>query len=471
MSDETHAAWWKFWNWPWSVWGLLVVVLLALTPFAVRACFLANVPDLGEPFDVEAFVGDVIPPEENAFTEYRAAQSMRVHLIEGLRLKGVTEPANHDEVYKNGWEAADTAMRAWVDDHRPALALWRRGSEKERALDASPASMTFSTLLAATQELRGFVRIGLVDQMRCLHEGDVDEAWKLARAGYRSGGHASHRGPMIAGLVGIALHAMSSGGMQRWAEHPAVTADQLRAGLAQVKADFPLYESQSNMMKTEYLALRNSLRIPGWMNNLGPVGGQVNEIPARVQLGFFWMVGEPELTIRLYSHIIANQTREIDQPLALRRKLVGSGFAMLFDTDPTVARASGELDATQIDRAVTLSIVSKMLLPATKQVDNAYLRFLGRQAALEVLLAAQAYRRDKGEFPVSLDALVPEYLEEVPLDPCDRSGGRILYRRDSPTKAVVWSVGEDGTDNDGSIEAEQGRPADVGFELKAAEPK
>ena len=466
MSDENDAAWWKFWNWPWSVWGLLAVVLLAVVPFAVRACFLSGVPDMPEPFDVAAFVGDVIPSEENAFTEYRAAAMMRLQLIEGLRLKGVTEPANHDEAYKNGWEAADTAMRAWVDEHRPALALWRRGSEKERTLDVSPATMTFSTHLAAAQELRSFVRIGLVDQMRCLHEGDVDEAWKLARAGYRSGGHASRRGPIIAGLVGIALHAMSAGGMQRWAEHPAVTADQLRTGLAQVKADFALYESQSNMLRTEYLALRNSLRIPGWMGNRNSFGGDINAIPARVQLGFLWMVGEPELTIRLYRQIIANQIREIDQPLALRRMLVGSGFAMLFDTDPTVTRAPGDLDANQIDRAVKLSIVSKMILPARKQMDNAFQRFLGRQATLEVLLAAQAYRRVQGEFPENLDQLVPLYLEAVPLDPCDRSGGRLLYRRDSPTKALVWSVGEDGTDNDGTIESEHVRPADVGFELK-----
>ena len=115
---------------------------------------------------------------------------------------------------------------------------------------------------------------------------------------------------------------------------------------------------------------------------------------------------------------------------------------------------------------VKLSIVSKMIFPVTKQVDDAVQRFRGRQTALEVMLAAQAYRRDKGEFPASLDALVPDYLEAVPLDPCHRSGGRFLYRRDSPTKALVWSVGEDGTDNDGSIESEQGRPADVGFELK-----
>ena len=85
---------------------------------------------------------------------------------------------------------------------------------------------------------------------------------------------------------------------------------------------------------------------------------------------------------------------------------------------------------------------------------------------MEALLAAQAYRRDKGEFPESLEQLVPEYLAAVPLDPCDRHGGRILYRRDEATKAVVWSVSVDGNDDGGVVESETGQPADVGYILK-----
>ena len=434
MSEEVHPAWWKPWNWSWSVWGLVVVLMLALLPFVVRAVFLSSVPTMAEPFDVAAFVGDDIPPAENAFTEYRQAQEMRKVLIDAVRQKSITWPDQHEEVYKGGWEVADEAMRAWLDEHRPALAVWRRGTEKQWALSESPATMTFMTALDATQELRSFVRLAMVDQMRCLHEGDVDEAWKLARAVYRSGGHATRRGPMIAGLIGVALHAMSGDGMKRWAEHPAVTADQLRTALAQIRADVALYETESNTLKSEYLVLRNSLATTDWAGMAGPVlGGPLNDgsMPAPVARGFMWVVGEPELTVRIARQIVANQIREVDKPLSERRKLVGAGFAMLFDTDPTVTRVPGELDANQIDRGVRTSILTKMLLPATKQVDNAFLRFRGRQAALEVMLAAQAYRRDKGEFPESLDQLVPQYLEAVPLDPCDRSGGRLLYRRDT----------------------------------------
>ena len=474
MSEEVHPAWWKPWNWPWTVWGLVMVLMLASLPFVVRAVFLSSVPAMAEPFDVAAFVGDDIPPAENAFTEYRQAVLMQQQLMQVLQQRSVVGPTNYDDVYKGGWEAADEPMRAWLDEHRPALAVWRRGTEKQRALNQSPTKMDFTTLLNEIQELRAFARLAMVDEMRCLHEENVDEAWLLARATYRSGGHASWRGSMIQGLVGIALHAVAASGMQRWAEHPAVTADQLRTALAQIKADVALYDTESNTLKSEYLVLRNSLATADWAGMAGPVlGGPLNDgsMPAPVARGLMWVVGEPELTVRVSRQIVANQAREVDKPLAERRKLVGSGFAMLFDTDPTVTRVPGELDANEIDRGVRTSILAKMLLPATKQVDNAVLRFRGRQAALEVLLAAQAYRRDKGEFPESIEQLVPQYLESVPFDPSDPNGGRVLYRRDSATNAVVWSVAEDGNDNDGDVDSETRRSGDVGFVLKATESK
>ncbi|MBC8116229.1 MAG: hypothetical protein H7062_17720 [Candidatus Saccharimonas sp.] len=469
MSEEAHPAWWKPWNWPWSVWGLVVVLMLALLPFVVRAFCLSAVPVMAEPFDMAAFVGDEIPPDENAFTEYRQVYEMRKVLMQGLQQKSASEPGNYEDVYKGGWEAADDAMRAELEAHRQALVVWRRGTEKSRALDVLPSEMTFGMVWGTSQDLQHVTVLALVDQMRCLHEGNADEAWKLARAAYRSGGHVSRRGVVIAGLFSTVIHDMSSEGMQRWAEHPAVTADQLRAGLANVTADFALYEPESNLLRTDYVVLRSSLSRPQWAGMMGSNFGTplIDKIvPASVASGFMWMVGEPELTIRITRQIVANQIREVDKPLAERRQLAGSGTILLFDTDPAVTLVSGELNAKQIDGSVKTSILAKMLLPATMQLDDAYMRFRGRQAALEVMLAAQAYRRDKGEFPESLDALVPQYLEAVPLDPCDRNGGRIRYRRDSTTNAVVWSSAQDGNDDGGAVETGKSRTADVGFLLK-----
>lgn len=215
MTDESHEiqpAWWQPWRWPWSVWGL-VVVLLALLPFAVRATFLSSVPAMAEPFDVAAFVKDDIPPDENAFTEYQQALTMRKRLMQGTQGVSSGYPNGFDDIFKQGWESADEPMRAWLEEHREALAVWRRGTEKSRALAVSPGEMTFATNLESIQMLRDFARLARLDQLRCLHEGNVDEAWQLARAVYRSGRHATSRGPQIAGMYGIALHAMGSEGM------------------------------------------------------------------------------------------------------------------------------------------------------------------------------------------------------------------------------------------------------------------
>ena len=316
------------------------------------------------------------------------------------------------------------------------------------------------------QDQRMFVRLARLEAVRCVHEERLDEAWHWLRAAQRSGGHATHRGCMIQGLVGAAIHATSAAGMSHWAEQPAVTAEQLKRALADVKSDYALYESESNMFKAEYLGARNTLSNSTWIDFVDSPGpSQSSGVRAAMKMGL-WIVGEPELTLRIFRQTLANQIREVDQPLASRRKLVGVGIAMLFDPDPSVPLLPGQLDPAAIDRAINRSFVARQLLPAMKQFDNAMRRQAARQVTLEIVLAAHAYRREHGEFPESPQRLVPGYLKSVPADPCDPLGGPVLYRRDDVLNAVVWSVGEDGTDGGGDVDNSKTFPSDVGFVLK-----
>ena len=57
-----------------------------------------------------------------------------------------------------------------------------------------------------------------------------------------------------------------------------------------------------------------------------------------------------------------------------------------------------------------------------------------------VALAAERYRRQHGAWPPTLDALVPAFLPEVPVDPHD--GKRLRYRR-LTAGVVIYSVGQD----------------------------
>ena len=76
--------------------------------------------------------------------------------------------------------------------------------------------------------------------------------------------------------------------------------------------------------------------------------------------------------------------------------------------------------------------------------------------------------QDLADFlPVTLDQLVPDYLEAVPLDAFDATGLPIRYRREKPDRAVVWSIGPNRTDDDGEVgDSALGNTPDYGRVLR-----
>jgi hypothetical protein len=470
-SESDSVAWWNPLHWPAAIWVFLIVLGLMTSPFVIRAFMLAGIPDMPEPFDEVAYSTWDVPASDDAFTYYREAAALHQEIIVQIHSAGqkdVREPEDPLALLKQGWTNATEPTKQWLDLHQESMAVWRRGTEKERGLNLLPSKLSYTTILNVIQDQRMFVRLAMLQESRAIDDGELDEAHHWARAAFRCGGHTTHRGCMIQGLVGLAIHAISSQGHAHWAEQPGVTSEQLRQVLTEVQADDKLYESLSNILKSEYLANKNSLRSRDWANLIAPVnsGGLNNVAGPRAMRLLYWVVGEPEVSIRLFRQILANQLPEIDKPIDLRRKMVGSGATMLFDPDPSISQPAEQLEPARIDRAIKRSSLTRMVLPSLAQIDSAFLARRGRQATLEALLAAQAHRRDHGEFPESLAQLVPNYLAAVPVDPCDPAGGPLLYRRDEPTKAIIWSLGNDRADGGGVIDAANGHPPDVGFELK-----
>jgi hypothetical protein len=94
-------------------------------------------------------------------------------------------------------------------------------------------------------------------------------------------------------------------------------------------------------------------------------------------------------------------------------------------------------------------------------------RILSHHALLRCGLAgvaAERYRRERGDWPAALADLVPGYLPAVPLDPFD--GEPLRYRR-TAGGAVIYSFGEDGRDDGGDRTPPPGEhlPRDVVFTL------
>lgn len=74
---------------------------------------------------------------------------------------------------------------------------------------------------------------------------------------------------------------------------------------------------------------------------------------------------------------------------------------------------------------------------------------------LQLLLAIEAHRIATGDYPASLEELVPASIQTLPIDPCSTAGDPWIYRRfDAPDAEgrpfLLYAVGFDMTDNSGA---------------------
>ena len=109
-----------------------------------------------------------------------------------------------------------------------------------------------------------------------------------------------------------------------------------------------------------------------------------------------------------------------------------------------------------------LHVMIKMTAPAMSRVAALDLRMRAHLDLTRTALAVERYRLATGKLPEALNALVPQYLAQVPIDPFD--GQALRYRRTDPGY-LLYDVGEDGQDN-GGLERDQtnrGAPYDWCF--------
>jgi len=114
-----------------------------------------------------------------------------------------------------------------------------------------------------------------------------------------------------------------------------------------------------------------------------------------------------------------------------------------------------------------LVLARLMFAPTAETFPMAVDRGEVKLQAIKLILAGQAYRRTHGTFPKELDLLVPEYLDELPIDPYD--GKPMKYRNTGDGPPIVYSVLKNQIDDGGkeyNYETRVGRdPLDYGLRM------
>ena len=73
---------------------------------------------------------------------------------------------------------------------------------------------------------------------------------------------------------------------------------------------------------------------------------------------------------------------------------------------------------------------------------------LRASAPHDLILAAERYRKARGQYSDSLEDLAPQFIEQLPVDAIN--GGPMKYRRTNAGKFVLYSVGWNQTDDGGT---------------------
>ena len=262
-----------------------------------------------------------------------------------------------------------------------------------------------------------------------------------------SGRLAEMDGFVISTLVAVAIDALATWSIENFAPELRVEIggaapddgvpakrERVEALIAQLLDDEKLHESlrrgligeRSSLIDTFTLAANG--RLPGWLAMGGGAGTPLPNSP------FAW-VDRPMVILDL-CHALDYMSQLVQAAAcktypAARAKLPAWGV-------PT----TGPQSMTRT--------MSAVLMPSLERAIQLWFRVLAERRMAAVALALRLYELDHGAWPKTLDALVPEYLPELPADPFGADGRTFGFLPDADAPRL-YSVGVDCADEGGKF--------------------
>ncbi len=382
---------------------------------------LAGLPDIGDPFDLAESRARSIPDEQNAFVLYEQAWAKL-----GWKDETRTGMPRQDPwaVENVRWSKVSPDARKWAEANREAMELFRRGSERPKALPTASLADDGPHY----QAFRAFLWLAVLETSRREDQGDMAGAWGWYRAALRASYHFGRRGHPFHRILANQMQTGLRTRIDQWANDPRTKREMLRRALDDVVACGPFATSGPEGLQQDYVRLMKELdgpRNPG--NYLALEGLQQRLWRAGVilppdqwrSLGAAWRFwrAEPERSRRVLRLAFANWMAYYALPPDSRPDpdptLPGPVRFYDFGPDaPANARAlsPGELhrwfDSTSDARALLMNFSPPVLY---SQEARAY-------RELVILLACELYRRDRGKIPIQDEELVGTYLKKLPDD-------------------------------------------------------
>ncbi len=304
----------------------------------------------------------------------------------------------------------------------------------------SPSSivLTFIPLMPLKKLSRQwyFQALSLIERGK--YEEALDIAMKITELGHLV---ESSPGSIIDYMVGHAIKRMGTGIFQKCAGKTALAKDVLKQYIDRLAECGANVEGLSNSMRAEYgYACEVIDEIVRGRFSLKHFGSKYGLYPERLKPGKLFM---PNKTKRMLAETFRELISNLD------KSLVDMDIP---DNLPELDSLLGNvplMDRVPIGTNKVGRIIHKEHTTLFYHILESKCRENSVVGMTRLLLALKCYKIDYGQLPETLNELVPEYIDEVPVD--DFDGKPLRYSKE---RKIIYSVGEDMKDSGGPTEKE-----------------
>jgi len=339
----------------------------------------------------------------------------------GLELKLTQDYSQEDLVAMHGPD--NGFPESWIDADDPLL-----------------SNSLLGALLRHVQLMRDMARMLETDVFRMAEAGDAENAAEDLLAMLGLGPQAAETPFLVSSLVGLATDGIAYNTIEEFlSEYPDLLSDQQLKAIAEKMASL----SPRELVRYEgEIAFQKDL-IQRIYSDDGSGDGRLTNASDSLAKTMTRVVGPG---VALFSGSRKNLEQAVEGVMEEGSAALGVPFYEQAIRGP-------EHFEELIDKHASNNLIAKafmqMLMPAMDQCSVAGERTECYRNGMLIGLAAHRFRLRHDRFPETADELVPEFLDEIPVDMVT---GQPLNYRLQDGKPLIYSVGQD-RDDDGGVEA------------------
>ena len=395
--------------------GLFGFIILALVFIFIRSTMTGRVDETGLKLERAN-----IPPGANAYDVLQTATN---------HFWWPEWPDNQSQrfselAFDTNWDGNLAAMV--LATNREALAGWDAAVKLPNL--QVPQVSTFIDWLPYLAEWKKLAQLAQVRENVLLHNGQEQEAFDQIVNEIQIGRRMENsHGVLIVYLVGVSVESLGLNQLQHWAGKVHLSPSQLEGYIRQIEPE-PGAEAAAyaNAIKVEYqvqISTLDAMRRGQFTNS--ETGGVFPSY------GWIWPLFDFRQTRSMFAKGALTLVK------AAPRNYKDVNFSELESRPGT---ASMLLSGNPIGE-----ILYYMMMPALSKSFEKKSKLDVQVRATQTILALRGYQLTHGKLPENLDALVPEFLDKVPVDAFN---GQPLHY--SAEKKIVYSVGQNLTDDGGA---------------------